>query len=54
MEFLSDPFCVNCEHELTGALICFNNERCERHQADFDAMLQSEWYQELVRLMEGE
>lgn len=51
MRFESDPFCVNCEFELTGALICFNDERCERHQKDFEEMLESEWYKELVRLM---
>lgn len=52
-EFTSDPFCVTCE-AYNGILICFNNTRCEKHEAEFEAMKNSEWYQELVRVMESD
>lgn len=54
MEFLSDPFCVTCEMELSGALICFSDIRCEKHEAEMEVFRQSEFYLELIRLMEND
>lgn len=53
MEFLSDPPCHICEYELSGALICFDNRRCEQHEAEMEEFRQSELYQEMKRLLEG-
>jgi hypothetical protein len=52
VEFLSDPFCVICEQELSGVLICFNKTYCEKHEVEMENFRQSEFYQELTRLFE--
>lgn len=38
----SDPFCVICEFNLTGMMICFNDERCDVHQTELEEMIRSE------------
>lgn len=52
--FTSDPFCVTCEMEQNGILICFNNTRCKKHEEEFEEFLRSELYQELKRLVEDD